>query len=83
MAHFARIVDGVVMDVVVISNDVITVDGAESEKAGQDFLTGLLGGEWVQCSYNANPIAGKDRGPYPGPGFLWDGKKFSQPDYAI
>jgi hypothetical protein len=47
MAHFAKIVDGIVTDVVV-------VDNAE-ELRGQEYLNSLgLEGTWVQTSYNAN-----------------------------
>jgi hypothetical protein len=47
MAHFAKIVDGVVTDVVVVDNG--------HELNGQEYLNGLgLEGTWVQTSYNAN-----------------------------
>lgn len=79
MAHFARIDTGIVREVVVLNNDVITVDGTESETVGQTFLTDLLGGEWVQCSYNGNPVNGVDRGGYPGIGWSWTGTIFEAP----
>lgn len=83
MAHFAEIEDdGTVLRVVVVNNDVITEGGTEQESLGQAFLTDLLGGSWVQCSYNGNPVAGQDRGGYPGPGWSWDGSKFSPPPFT-
>tara|TARA_Y100000287_G_C14204927_1_gene347615 strand:+ start:378 stop:752 length:375 start_codon:yes stop_codon:yes gene_type:complete len=56
MAHFAEISDdGVVLRVIVVSNDVITDDGGiEQEQLGKDFCQNLLGGTWVQTSYNNN-----------------------------
>jgi hypothetical protein len=39
----------------------------------------LLGGEWVQCSYNGNPVNGQDRGGYPGLGWTWTGTRFEPP----
>jgi hypothetical protein len=71
MAHFAHVVDGTVMTVHVVANEVITdSDGVEQEALGQEFLADLHGyqpAELVQCSYNAN-----FRGVYPGPGFTYD-----------
>ena len=54
MAHFAEISDdGTVLRVIVVSNDVITdEDGVEQEQLGKDFCQNLLGGTWVQTSYN-------------------------------
>ena len=54
MAHFAKL-DGNnnVIAVHVVNNDVITVNGVESEQAGIDFLTQLHGyNKWKQTSYN-------------------------------
>jgi hypothetical protein len=76
MAHYARIEGSIVRDVVALNNDVITVDGTELESMGQQFLADLLGGEWVQCSYNSNPVNGQDRGGYPGLGWTWTGTRF-------
>ena len=71
MAHFARVVDGVVQKVHVLANPVITdEDGVEQEALGQAFLADLHGydpDELVQCSYNGN-----FRGVYPGPGYTYD-----------
>lgn len=82
MAHFARISDGHVIDMHVLNNDVITEEGVEREQLGQEFLAGLWGGEpsdYIQCSYNGNPINGEDRGGYPSTGWVWDGSTFVGP----
>jgi hypothetical protein len=56
MAHFAKLDENNnVIGVHVVKNDVITVDGTESEQAGIDFLTALYGHAlWKQTSYNNN-----------------------------
>lgn len=47
MAHFAKIVDGIVTEVVVVDN--------QHEANGEAYLNGLgLEGKWVQTSYNGN-----------------------------
>ena len=65
MAHFARVSNGIVQQVIVVSND--DCGGGtypESEPIGQTFLASLgLAGEWRQTSYNAN-----FRGKYAGIG---------------
>jgi hypothetical protein len=71
MAHYARVIDGNVVIVHVVANEVITDgDGVEQEELGQTFLAGLHGydpSELVQCSYN-----GSMRGSYPGVGWSYD-----------
>ena len=67
MAHYAEIVDGLVVRVTVVNNAVITVDGVEDGAIGAAFCHNLLGGEWVQTSYNAN-----FRKNYAGIGFTYD-----------
>ena len=55
MAHFARIEDGIVTQVIVVDNsDILDDDGNESEAIGKAFCANLLGGDWVQTSYNAS-----------------------------
>lgn len=56
MAHFAKLDENnIVIAVHAVNNDVITVDGSDSEQAGIDFLTTLHGhSSWKQTSYNAN-----------------------------
>lgn len=47
MAHFAKVENGTVTQVVVVDN--------EHEANGQEFLNSLgLEGTWIQTSYNAN-----------------------------
>jgi len=56
MAHFAKIENNVVTQVIVVSNEVL--DGKnfpESEPVGIEFINSLgLGGSWKQTSYNNN-----------------------------
>tara|TARA_B100002019_G_C21181801_1_gene554125 strand:- start:434 stop:853 length:420 start_codon:yes stop_codon:yes gene_type:complete len=56
MAHFAKLgPSNTVTQVVVVSNkDTSDADGIEREHIGQAFLENLLGGTWVQTSYNNN-----------------------------
>ena len=56
MAHFAKLDEkNNVIAVHVVNNDVITVNGVESEQAGIDFLTSLHGHSlWKQTSYNSS-----------------------------
>ena len=69
MAHFAKLDENNnVLAVHVVNNDVITVDGNESEQAGIDFLTSLHGHTlWKQTSYNGNI-----RKNYAGIGYTYD-----------
>jgi hypothetical protein len=69
MAHFAKLdEDNRVLAVHVVNNDVITVDGAESEQAGIDFLTSLHGhSSWKQTSYS-----GSFRKNYCGIDYIYD-----------
>ena len=67
MAHYAEIVDGLVVRVTVVNNAVITVDGIEDGAIGAAFCHNLLGGEWVQTSYNNNI-----RYNYAGIGYSYD-----------
>jgi len=55
MAHFAKIENDIVVQVIVVNNEVLlNSKGVEIEKRGVDFCVDLLGGEWVQTSYNGN-----------------------------
>ena len=56
MAHFAKLDENnIVISVHVVNNEVITIDGVESEQVGADFLTSLHGHPyWKQTSYNGN-----------------------------
>jgi hypothetical protein len=72
MAHFAKLDENnVVLAVHVVNNDVITVDGAESEQVGIDFLSDLHGHAlWKQTSYN-----GTFRKNYAGIGYTYDASR--------
>ncbi len=75
MAHFAKIQDGKVVEVIVVGND-----DAPDEATGQTFIASLgLTGEWVQTSYNNNPVEGASRGKYAGIGDTWNGTVFAAP----
>jgi len=69
MAHFAKIENGIVREVIVVGNgDCAGGDFPESEAAGQAFIASLgLAGEWRQTSYNAN-----FRSRYAGIGDVYD-----------
>ena len=63
MAHFAKIENGIVTNVVVVAN--------EHEENGHDYLNSLgLEGTWVQTSYNGNI-----RGKYAGIGDIYDAEQ--------
>jgi hypothetical protein len=81
MAHFARIENGTVTEVVVVKNAVIDIDGVEDEAVGIAFLRDTYGQDtdWVQTSYTGNPVGGVDRGPFAGLGYAWDGAVFAAP----
>lgn len=70
MAHFARVQDGIVQEVIVVGNSELEANGdfPESEFSGQAFIASLgIEGEWLQTSYNGN-----FRGNYAGPGYTYD-----------
>ena len=54
MAHFAELDEtNIVKQVIVVHNNELLDDNSnESEQKGIDFCTNLLGGTWVQTSYN-------------------------------
>jgi hypothetical protein len=55
MAHFAKIENNTVTQVIVVdNNDVLDSQGNELESVGIQFCIDLLGGNWVQTSYNGN-----------------------------
>jgi hypothetical protein len=55
MAHFAQLDNNnIVTQVIVIYDNELLVDGIESEAKGIAFCQSLLGGTWVQTSYNNN-----------------------------
>lgn len=69
MAHFAEIdSNNVVLRVVVVDNkDTADAQGVEKEHIGAAYLERLLGGTWVQTSYNGN-----FRKRYAGVGYTYD-----------
>lgn len=79
MAHFAELDENnVVLRVVTVDNDVlIGKNGIEEESLGIEYLTNLLGGTWLQTSYNTKDgkhILGKKqfRKNYACPGGTYD-----------
>ena len=68
MAHFAQLENNIVTKVIVVANqDILDENGQESEQKGIDFCSNLLGGTWIQTSYNA-----KIRKNYAGVGYTYD-----------
>jgi hypothetical protein len=69
MAHFARIENGIVGQVIVVNNETLgDLEFPESEAVGQEFIASLgLAGTWKQTSYNAN-----FRAKYAGSGDTYD-----------
>lgn len=56
MAHFAQLDENnKVLQVIVVHNaELLDESGNESEQKGIDFCVNLLGGRWIQTSYNGN-----------------------------
>lgn len=69
MAHFAEIgLDNAVQQVIVVNNaELLDENGVEQESKGQEFCRSLMGGTWVQTSYN-----GKFRKNFAGIGYTYD-----------
>ena len=70
MAHFARVENNIVREVIVINNEVLeNKPFPQSEPIGIAFCKSLYGSdtEWLQTSYNAN-----FRGAYAGSGMTYD-----------
>lgn len=70
MAHFARIKDNYIVNVIVVSNEVLeNKEFPESEPIGIAFCKSLFGEdtEWLQTSYNNN-----FRGIYAGAATFYD-----------
>ncbi len=68
MAHFARLENNIVREVIVINNEVLLDEnGIEQESIGSQFCSDTFGGSWVQTSYNGN-----FRGKYAGSGDIYD-----------
>ena len=68
MAHFTELDNiGTVLQVIVVNNSELLVDGVEVEQVGIDFCRNLLGGTWKQTSYNST-----FRKQYAGIGYKYD-----------
>lgn len=68
MAHFAKLENNTVQQVIVVNNEVLKDEnGIEQESIGIAFCEELFGGTWIQTSYNGN-----FRGTYAGTGMLYD-----------
>jgi hypothetical protein len=71
MAHFAKIENNVVTQVIVVDNkDCADASGVEKEYIGAAFCERLLGGTWKQTSYN-----GSIRKNYAGVGYTYDSER--------
>jgi len=72
MAHFAKIENNKVAQVIVVNNEEVP-----DEATGIAFCKSLYGQdtEWVQTSYNNN-----FRGTFAGIGYTYDGEKFVAPE---
>jgi len=76
MAHFAKIENNIVTQVIVVNNEVLLDENnVEQESIGTAFCHDTFGGTWVQTSYNAN-----FRGKYAGIKDIYDGEKFVAPE---
>jgi hypothetical protein len=69
MAHFAKIENNTVRQIIVVRNeDILDENGNESESVGQAFIESIgLDGTWLQTSYN-----GSFRGRYALAGMIYD-----------
>ena len=78
MAHFAKVENGIVTQVLVVGDD--------QESRGQEFLANDLGlgGTWIKTSYNTQGNVHSNGGTplhknYAGIGYNWDGVGFYAP----
>jgi len=68
LAHFVRLENGIVVQGIVVNNaELLDENGVENEQKGINFCSNLLGGTWIQTSYN-----GKIRKNYAGVGYTYD-----------
>lgn len=68
MAHFAKLENNTVVEVIVVSNnELLDENGIEQEYKGIAFCQSIFGGDWKQTSYN-----GSIRKNYAGIGFTYD-----------
>lgn len=83
MAHFARIQNNIVQQIIVVNNEVLeNKEFPESEAIGIAFCKSLYGEdtEWLQTSYNSN-----FRGKYAGSGMIYDSEldEFKYPEEEV
>ena len=73
MAHFAKVQNKTVQQVIVVNNETLgNAEFPESESLGQEFIASLgFDGTWKQTSYSA-----AFRGKYAGVGDTWTGQNF-------
>jgi hypothetical protein len=73
MAHFAKVENGYVTNVIVVTNEALdNLEFPESEPVGQAFIASLgLEGTWKQTSYS-----GAFRTQFAGLGHKWTGQNF-------
>jgi hypothetical protein len=73
MAHFAKVENGLVSQVIVINNEVLgDLEFPESEAVGKEFIASIgLDGTWKQTSYS-----GAFRTKFAGLGDKWTGQNF-------
>jgi hypothetical protein len=68
MAHYAQLdSNNVVTQVIVVANEELLNNGVEDPVKGAVFCQSLLGGNWIQTSYN-----GRIRKNYAGIGYTYD-----------
>jgi hypothetical protein len=70
MAHFAKLEDNIVREVIVINNEVLgNAEGLDGEAIGIAFCKSLYGADtdWKQTSYNSS-----FRGSFAGAGMTYD-----------
>jgi hypothetical protein len=68
MAHFVELDNNNnVINVIVVRNNELLIDGIENEQKGIDFCVAHYGGRWIQTSYNS-----KIRGTYAGIGYTYN-----------
>lgn len=73
MAHFAKIENKLVTEVIVINNETLgDLEFPDSEPVGQEFIASLdIAGTWKQTSYSA-----AFRNKFAGVGDTWTGQNF-------
>lgn len=70
MAHFAKLENNQVTQVIVVANEELLDNGIESESKGIAFCQSLFGGVWKQTSYNRS-----FRKNYAGIGYTYDNER--------